>query len=105
MLFDGFDWDDANREKCRKHGLSIEDIEGLFRWEVLIAPDPRHSVEEERFKAIGRTQDGRRVLVVFTWRSRFGMHLLRPISARYTHRKEIAAHEEEIAKADERRGS
>jgi hypothetical protein len=27
---DGFDWDDGNRSKCQKHGMSIAEIEALF---------------------------------------------------------------------------
>jgi len=27
----GFDWDDGNREKCCKHGVTREEIEGVFR--------------------------------------------------------------------------
>ena len=30
MEFDGFDWDDGNRDKCQKHGVSIGEIERLF---------------------------------------------------------------------------
>jgi hypothetical protein len=26
----GFDWDDGNRAKCQKHGVSIAEIEALF---------------------------------------------------------------------------
>jgi uncharacterized DUF497 family protein len=30
MEFDGFDWDHGNRDKCRKHGVSIGEIESLL---------------------------------------------------------------------------
>jgi hypothetical protein len=26
----GFDWDDGNRDKCQKHGMSIGEIEAVF---------------------------------------------------------------------------
>jgi hypothetical protein len=26
----GFDWDDGNRSKCHKHGVSAEEVESLF---------------------------------------------------------------------------
>jgi uncharacterized protein len=55
MEFDGFDWDRGNREKCQKHGVSIRQIEELFRGFVLVGPDVRHSAAEERFRAIGGT--------------------------------------------------
>jgi uncharacterized DUF497 family protein len=31
--FTGFDWDAGNREKCRKHGLTIEDILEIEQYE------------------------------------------------------------------------
>lgn len=98
----GFDWDDANRDKCRKHGISLAAIESLFRRPVSVFPDPAHSTVETRFKAIGTTDDGRSVLIVFTLRRRGGDTLIRPISARYMHRKEIEHFEEEAAKAAKR---
>jgi uncharacterized DUF497 family protein len=42
----------------------------LFRSPIAVFPDPEHSAREERFKAIGRTEDGRGVLIVFTLRVR-----------------------------------
>jgi uncharacterized protein len=44
----GFDWDDGNRAKCQKHGVLIAEIEAVFGHGVRIAPDPRHSIEEDR---------------------------------------------------------
>ena len=46
--FDGFDWDTGNREKCRKHGVSIAAIEDLFAGPIAILPDPQHSEREKR---------------------------------------------------------
>jgi hypothetical protein len=37
-------------------------IESLFRRPLDVFPDPEHSAEEERFKAIGTTGQGRRFL-------------------------------------------
>ena len=62
------DWDRGNRDKCQKHGVSIAVIESLFRSPIAVFPDPEHSDREERFKAIGRAEDGRGVLIVFTLR-------------------------------------
>ncbi|MFL9501466.1 BrnT family toxin [Rhodopseudomonas palustris] len=95
----GFDWELGNRAKCAKHGVTVAEIEGLFRGPISVFPDPAHSLSEERFKAIGRTETGRMVFVVFTLRTRSDRTLIRPISARYMHRKEIAAYEEEASKA------
>ena len=44
-------------KKCQKHGLSQKEIEYFFQQtEVYVAPDPKHSDEEERFLAIGRSK-------------------------------------------------
>jgi hypothetical protein len=95
----GFDWNDGNRGKCQKHGLSVRMIESLFRRPLDVFPDPEHSAEEERFKAIGTTGQGRRVFIVFTLRKRGGERVIRPISARYMHQKEVEHYEKEIARA------
>jgi predicted DNA binding CopG/RHH family protein/uncharacterized DUF497 family protein len=55
----GFEWDHANRDKCRKHGVSIADIEVMFAKPLAVFPDPFHSRQEERFKAIGSSQKSR----------------------------------------------
>jgi uncharacterized DUF497 family protein len=98
----GFDWDDGNREKCCKHGVSIADIEAMFLQPFAVFPDPEHSRGEERFKSIGTTTQGRHIFVVFTVRERADALLIRPISARYMRRKEIEHYEKEIAKTPKR---
>ena len=91
----GFDWDDGNRAKCQKHGVSIAEIEALFIGALRIAPDPKHSEDEERMIAIGRTSAGRPVFVAFTLRTKNRQRLIRPVTARYMHSKEVSAYEEE----------
>ena len=61
----GFDWDGGNRDKCRKHGVSLTDVETSFRGPLAIHP-ARLGGKEERFIAIGHTAEGRTILVVFT---------------------------------------
>jgi uncharacterized DUF497 family protein len=40
--FSGFEWDEGNRHKCRKHGVSTEEIEHVLAYaEALIRPDPK----------------------------------------------------------------
>ena len=102
MEFSGFDWDAGNRKKCQKHGVSSAEIESLFHRAVKIAPDLQHSQDEERFKAVGVTDAGRHILVVFTLRRRGHEILIRPVSARYMHKKEVAYYEKETAHADKR---
>jgi uncharacterized DUF497 family protein len=100
----GFDWDQGNREKCQKHGVPLAAVERLFAGPLAISPDPAHSAAEERFKAIGRADDERHVLIVFTMRRRSGTAFIRPISARYMHGKEIEHYEKAIAEAEQRQG-
>lgn len=95
MKVSGFDWDKWNRDKCQKHGVPIEEIEGIFSGNLVARPDHKHSKSEERRLAIGKTPDGRDVFVCFTIRERDGKKLIRPISARYMHKKEVLSYEEE----------
>ena len=67
----------------------------MFARPILILPDTDHSNTEERLRAIGRTDVGRYVFLVFTVRERGGRRFIRPISARYMHQKEIDSYEEE----------
>ena len=91
----GFDWDAGNRAKCEKHGVSVAEVEGLFSSPLLLIPDASHSQSEERLRAIGKTASGRSVFLVFTIRVRAGKRLIRPVSARYMHRKEVKHYEKE----------
>ena len=100
--FAGFDWDAGNREKCGKHGVSVAEIESVFRGGAAVQPDLGHSDAEQRFKAIGRKSAGRHVFVVFAVRPRDSAQLIRPISARYMHRKEIDHYEAEAARPAKR---
>ena len=92
IAFHGFDWDEGNIVKCQSHGVSLAEIESLFAGEPATSDDETHSVGEARYYAVGRTETGRALFVVYTWREREGRALIRPISARYMHRKEVAAH-------------
>ena len=95
----GFDWDEGNRRKCQKHGLSIEQIESMFAGNPRIAPDPKHSSVEDRLIAVGRTATGRPVFAAFTLRPRGKSYRIRPVTARYMHAKEVEAYEEENTQA------
>jgi uncharacterized DUF497 family protein len=94
----GFDWDQGNRGKCQKHGVSVDALESAFHESMAIFPDPVHSRGEERFIAIGKTDAGRNVFVAFTLRQQGGETRIRPISARYMHPKEVDYYETAIAK-------
>jgi uncharacterized DUF497 family protein len=62
---------------------------------VAVLPDNAHSATERRLCAVGWTDVGRAVFVVFTLRQRGSEVLIRPISARYMHEKEVKAYEKE----------
>jgi len=85
--------------------VPITAIEHLFRRPLALFPDLAHSGAEERFKAIGLTDDGRGVLIVFTLRKRGGETFIRPVAARYMHRKEVEYYEKATAEAEKRQGS
>ena len=99
-----FDWDFGNSEKCRKHGVDLEEIEQALVADPIVMGDLRHSLVEARFHAVGRAASGRAVFVVFTIRSRGTEDVIRPISARYMHSKEVARYEkaEAISRSEER---
>lgn len=105
MEIEGFDWDAGNRDKCRKHGVSLVEIEEALRRCPVIAPDRAHSVAETRFIAVGRTLAGRRVFVAFTLRTKDGRRLIRPISARYMRLKERLRYEAQGPDLQDRLGS
>lgn len=90
MKITGFDWDAGNWPKCGKHGVSREEIEQLFReGKARIAPDVKHSTQDEgRYIAVGRVNN-RQMFVVFSIRDDF----IRPISARYMHAREVNRYE------------
>lgn len=89
----GFDWDEGNWPKCGKHGVSKAEIEYVLRNKPLILPDRHPQDTETRFDAVGKDTEGRHVFVVFTFRDKDSKRLIRPISARYMHRKEIENYE------------
>jgi uncharacterized protein len=98
-----FDWDDGNRDKCQKHGLSMSDVEHvLVSARNLIVRDVQNSLTEDRYIAIGKTRAGRFTFVVFTLRIADDQLKLRPISARFMHKKEITKYEKEITRIQNR---
>jgi hypothetical protein len=95
MQIAGFHWDEDNRVKCQKHGVSITEIEFVLSRDFAISPDEAHSETECRFQAIGKTEGEKYLFIIFTLRQQEGDTLIRPISARYMHKKEVDAYEEE----------
>lgn len=87
----GFDWDSGNWPKCGKHGVTKEEIEEIFYASLAVMPDPHP--DEPRMRAIGKTKAGRYIFLVFMFRLIDGQTVLRPISARYMHQKEVDHYE------------
>jgi len=87
----GFDWDEANWRKSElKHGVAAAEAEEALLKDPLCQVDPRHSDDEQRYVALGETNEGRRLFVSFTVRR----GRARVISARPMSRKERAIYDE-----------
>lgn len=84
--------------------MPIAEIEALLSGDPCVTPDLQHSVEEDRFIAVGRNAQGRALFVAFTFRTRESRRLIRPVSARYMHKKEVEAYETEGAQIHHGRG-
>ena len=83
----GFDWDDGNRRKNDKHGVSMAEAEQVFfNQPLLIVDDHKHSSIEAQFHALGITHEKR--LLHITFMIRENGRKLRVISARTISAKE-----------------
>jgi len=89
--YGGFQWDAGNRAHCFKHGVSRDEIEHVLARMTFVIPDPFPG--EPRLRTAGMTEAGRHVFVVFMFREAGEDRLIRPISARYMHEKEVQAYE------------
>ena len=89
VLFE-WDWEKAG-QNARTHGISFEEASTAFRDPLSrTIPDPLHSQDEQRLILIGRSLEGRLVVVVHTERG----DRIRIISARLASRKERFRYEE-----------
>ena len=80
----GFDWDAGNSYKnVDKHKVDQAESEQVFFNQLLfVLSDPKHSQNEARFHALGKTDDNRLLHITFTLRIRAAEKLIRIISAR-----------------------
>jgi uncharacterized DUF497 family protein len=87
---EGYDWDEANIDKNWKaHKVHFWECEEIFFNEPLVVEgDEDHSLKENRFYSLGKTNAGRLLFVVFTIRNK----LIRIISARDMTRSERVAY-------------
>lgn len=89
----GFEWDDGNARKNERHGVTMAEAEQVFFHQpLLLLADERHSQQESRFHALGKTGSGR--LLHLTFILRRANTLIRIISARDMHRKERRIYEQ-----------
>ena len=89
----GFEWDAGNARKNQdKHSVSQSEAEQVFFNDpLLLLTDQRHSADEARYHALGKTDDERRLLIAFTLRQ--DETLIRVISARDMNRRERSHYE------------
>jgi uncharacterized protein len=87
----GFEWDEGNLTKnWVRHEVTASECEQIFFNHPLVATqDEKHSDQENRYFALGQTDAGRLLFVVFTIRN----NLIRVISARAMNRKERKVYE------------
>jgi uncharacterized DUF497 family protein len=88
----GFDWDEGNARKNERRGVSPAEIEQVFLHRpIFFTRDEQHSQVEDRFLALGVSDEGRLLHITFTLRS--GGTKIRPISVRPMSRKERTVYE------------
>ncbi len=87
---EGFEWDAGNADKnWLGHAVrQAETEQALLNTPLVVAEDVGHSKGEARFLALGRTDAGRLLTIVFTVRGR----RIRVISARTMSKKERTAY-------------
>lgn len=88
----GFEWDEGNSEKnWLKHKVARSECEQIFfNRPLVVADDEKHSQDEVRYYALGQTDRGRRLFLVFTIRG----SLIRVISARDMNQAEKRIYDE-----------
>ena len=87
----GFKWDRHNIQKnWEKHNVSpIESEQAFFNRPLIIVKDIQHSQEEDRYYALGKTDQARRLFIAFTIRKK----LFRVIFSRDMNKKERKIYE------------
>lgn len=92
----GFDWDKGNLDKnWEKHGVSNAECEEVFfNAPLVVRPDPVHSGDEDRYFALGMTDEGRPLFLSFTLRS----EKIRIISSRDMTTRELEVYSDRLKK-------
>jgi uncharacterized DUF497 family protein len=87
----GFEWDPGNWRKSElKHGVAAAEAEEVLLNDPLCQVDTPHSGNEQRYVALGVTNEGRALFMAFTIRQ----SRVRIISARPMSRREQGIYEE-----------
>ena len=91
---EGFDWDEGNSNKnWHLHEVTDGECEDVFfNLPLIIASDKKHSDNESRLFALGRTDADRWLFIAFTIRNK----LIRVISARDMTKREERIYAEKI---------
>jgi len=91
-MYEGFEWDPTKAaSNLKKHGVSFEEASTLFDDPLSITiNDDEHSAEEDRFVTLGRSDEGRLVVVCHCDREQ----RIRIISARPAERYEQRQYEQ-----------
>ena len=85
-----YEWDDEkNKINIKKHCISFEEAQTIFEDPLLQISNDDGFYQEERFRAIGTSQRGRNLLVVFCERFSQEDNIIRIISSRKLTRSEI----------------
>lgn len=92
----GFDWDNANIFHIGIHKVTVEEAEDIF-FDVnnRLDDDAKHSLVEDRFIIIGKTQKGRILYQIFTKRN----GKIRVISSRDINKKEVYLYEKKASRS------
>ena len=89
----GFQWDRYNIQKnLEKHDVTpVESEQAFLNRPLIVVEDVEHSQDEERFYALGKTDQDRRLFIAFTIRNK----LIRVISSRDMNKKERKIYEKD----------
>lgn len=88
---EGFNWDEGNIDKSwKKHKVYYKEAEEVFFDKNLtVTKDIEHSVTEDRYQCLGKTNNSRLLFISFTFRR----DKIRVVSARPANRKERSKYE------------
>ena len=90
----GFEWDEGNLDKnWYLHQVTNSECEEVFfNLPLIVAPDTKHSQQEQRYYALERTDTNRWLFIAFTIRD----DLIRVISARDMNQRETRKYGESV---------